>query len=66
MKMHKWIMSFTMQQRDAVNKVIAHLTEQRVSYKAEFDFEKKRITLLFEYPAKKYNSAIKQLNKCFN
>ena len=65
MKMHKWRMNFTMEQDKAVSKLIGKLTKENVNYKVEFDFEEKRIYLSFEYPAKKYNSAIKQIRKCF-
>lgn len=65
MKMHKWRMSFTMEQDKAVSQLTKRLAEENVNYRIEFDFEEKRIYLSFEYPAKKYNSAIKQIRKCF-
>ena len=66
MKMHKWRMSFTMEQEKTVSKMMQNLAKQGINYKVEFDFAENRIYLSFEYPAKKYNSAIKQIRKCFN
>lgn len=66
MNMHKWKMSFAFAQEKAVSEFCKKLTKERIEHKVVFDFEKKRIGVLFGYPSKKYDSIIKQLKKCFN
>ena len=64
MAIHKWRMSLMFSQKKAINDMLHALTKEKVDHKVEFDFDKKMCTIVFSYPAKKYDSVMKKLIKC--